>query len=417
MIDAIDTRLDTTPSASFVQQVQQVLDHLHDFPYLMTHPLAQRVTSLAEQGGESSAQHLRREVIQAIELMSPGPGVSFRAPHARLYNVLHLHYVEGMTVQEAARELNVSLRQAYRDLRHGEESVASVLWHKLAQNVNAQQQVEQTPSATIADRSERETALDTHAIPVNLQELLERARNAVTRLCKSRAVTLEAMLPSTPVVVLADAVAAQQVLVGLLSYAIQQAAPGPFHLQLSEEDTAVTLLLTYPVAAPTDEVGPSPEPDQMIEKMVGRLGWSLAETGMQGERDMPGPRTLTLRMPVGGHTLLVIDDNEVLVGLFERYLAGLPFRVLQANHGRRGIELAIRIKPDVIVLDVMMPEIDGWQVLQTLQTLPETQHIPVVVSSVINDPQLATSLGAARYLPKPFGRKELLGVLRELVLL
>lgn len=67
--------------------------------------------------------------------------------------------------------------------------------------------------------------------------------------------------------------------------------------------------------------------------------------------------------------------------------------------------------PDVILLDVMMPHQDGWQVLQRLQAQVGTQHIPVIVCSVFDDPELARSLGAVDFLPKPVSRLQLLRAL------
>src|SRR5689334_12211948 len=134
------------PTPGFISEVQQALEHLHNFPYLQSHPLVQRLHLDAEPSREPSGQRLRRLLVEAIESLSPGPSASFSAPHARLYNLLLLHYVEGMTVQEAAEELSVSLRQAYRDLRHGQESVASFLWASLPES-GAKQQADSPPSS------------------------------------------------------------------------------------------------------------------------------------------------------------------------------------------------------------------------------------------------------------------------------
>jgi len=62
-----------------------------------------------------------------------------------------------------------------------------------------------------------------------------------------------------------------------------------------------------------------------------------------------------------------------------------------------------------VILDVMMPGLDGWEVLQTLRKTPRTSRIPVVVCSVFNDPQLALSLGATVFLPKPVSQGDILG--------
>src|SRR5689334_11404992 len=106
----------------FLEQIKDVLEHLHDFVYLQRHPMAKDEDFSGGAPAESPAQHLRSSVLAAIESLSPGPGIAFRSPHARVYNMLHLRYVEGLTVHQAAHDLNLSLRQAHRDLRRGEES-------------------------------------------------------------------------------------------------------------------------------------------------------------------------------------------------------------------------------------------------------------------------------------------------------
>ena len=75
---------------------------------------------------------------------------------------------------------------------------------------------------------------------------------------------------------------------------------------------------------------------------------------------------------------------------------------------------SIEARPDLITLDVMMPSMDGWQVLRDLAQNPATQHIPVIVCSVLKEPELAFSLGARAYLKKPVDRLELLATLARL---
>ena len=88
--------------------------------------------------------------------------------------------------------------------------------------------------------------------------------------------------------------------------------------------------------------------------------------------------------------------------------------MVAATNGRDGIRLAQELVPHAILLDVMMPEIDGWEVLQTLRTNTQTAAIPVVVCSIFNDPDLAYSLGASLVLSKPVSRDAVLGALRQL---
>ena len=111
--------------------------------------------------------------------------------------------------------------------------------------------------------------------------------------------------------------------------------------------------------------------------------------------------------------MLVIDDNAGLVELFGRYLEGEPFRLLGAQNGAQGLRLVEQQQPTMVILDVMMPEQDGWETLQHLKHSEETRRIPVIVCSVLDDPELAFSLGASEFLAKPVSREALLSCLRR----
>ena len=127
----IITELGEEPPGPFVDQVKHALEHLYDFASLQHHPLLHQLEiDVSTQSPRIIAQDLRRELINAIDILNPGANIVFSDPRARLYNLLLLHYVEGMTIQETANELGISGRQAYRNLRDGNASVATVLWEK-----------------------------------------------------------------------------------------------------------------------------------------------------------------------------------------------------------------------------------------------------------------------------------------------
>ncbi len=387
--------------ATFTDQIKQALERLYDFPSLQRHPLAQEIGVVPDRPGETAGQRLRRELIAAIETLNPGPEAPFRAPHARLYNLLHLHYVEGFTIQEAAHELGISLRQAYRDLRRGEESVAAVLWARRSPTPPPEPRAVQLSSVQ-AEISR----LETHLRPTDVRPILQRAQNAVARLALQRGVTFQVEIPSEPAIVSADPTVAQQVLVSTLSHAVQQARPGALQVALTVGQGEASLFLRY---TPERKTPGAPVVDPVVAQLADRLGWTVRETN-----EPDGRRAITLHMATRGPTVLVIDDNEGLVELLDRYLTGHACRVVPAASGREGLELAEAIQPDAIVLDVMMPEVDGWEVLQMLRTRPQTAAIPIIVCSVFNDPELAYSLGASLFLPKPVRRDDVLAALRRL---
>ncbi len=103
----------------------------------------------------------------------------------------------------------------------------------------------------------------------------------------------------------------------------------------------------------------------------------------------------------GGDTVLVIDDDPAQRDLTTRFLRGLRFNVESASNGRAGLDMARSLKPRAILLDVMMPQMDGWSVLNALKADPELAAIPVIMITFVSDSGLAASLGADEHLVKP----------------
>jgi PAS domain S-box-containing protein len=110
----------------------------------------------------------------------------------------------------------------------------------------------------------------------------------------------------------------------------------------------------------------------------------------------------------GKHVIISIDDEPDVLRLISEKLADSDYVVVPATTGESGIALAKQLKPFAITLDVLMPKMDGWTVLQALKQDPATRDIPVVILSIIENQVLGFSLGASAYLPKPIDRAELL---------
>ncbi len=112
-------------------------------------------------------------------------------------------------------------------------------------------------------------------------------------------------------------------------------------------------------------------------------------------------------------TVLAIDDNPEAVDIIRKYL-GEDYRVIGLFSSENAVEKAKEIRPMAITLDIMMPRKDGWQVLRELKNDPETQDIPVIVLSIVDDQRLGFSLGAAEYIMKPVEKGVLLRKLKTL---
>ncbi|MCL6511170.1 MAG: response regulator, partial [Anaerolineae bacterium] len=135
---------------------------------------------------------------------------------------------------------------------------------------------------------------------------------------------------------------------------------------------------------------------------------------LMGGQVVAKPGEICLTWPVTDasmKTLLVIDDNPGLIRLFRRYMTGHAWRVVEATSLSEAIAAADEHPPDAIVLDVMLPRQDGWEVLRALKLHERTRHAPVIICSVMHQPELASQLGAAGYLKKPVTQAQLLQAL------
>ena len=116
--------------------------------------------------------------------------------------------------------------------------------------------------------------------------------------------------------------------------------------------------------------------------------------------------------------ILVVDDDQLMHLLFEHHLDGAGFRMLSAMSGQQALDIAPREKPAIIVMDVMMPDVDGLAVLRDLKQMEATKAIPVIIITsnrhalMQKESELA---GAAIFLTKPFSPTQLLNEIRRLV--
>jgi CheY-like chemotaxis protein len=111
--------------------------------------------------------------------------------------------------------------------------------------------------------------------------------------------------------------------------------------------------------------------------------------------------------PARTNRVLVIDDDATVRDLMRRYLSREGFDVVTAAGGREGLEFARELNPSVITLDVFMPDLDGWSVLQALKQDADLRRIPVIMMTISDEKQKGITLGASGYLTKPVDRAQL----------
>lgn len=139
-----------------------------------------------------------------------------------------------------------------------------------------------------------------------------------------------------------------------------------------------------------------------LDMLAPRIRWTDPE--LLEHPDMPDDRS---DIQPGDRTLLIIEDDENFAKVMLDFARSRKFKGIVALQGNKGLALAKAYKPDAIILDIQLPVIDGWSVLERLKQHPDLRHIPVHVISVVDEPQQGLTRGAMAYLRKPVDRESM----------
>lgn len=112
--------------------------------------------------------------------------------------------------------------------------------------------------------------------------------------------------------------------------------------------------------------------------------------------------------------VMVIDDEANSITLFSKILEREGYKVIGIQSPEKAVEQVVELKPDIIILDVIMPGIDGWEIIQRLKSNPQTKGIPIIFCTIVADKKRGFSLGASEYLVKPVRDEDLIRALNRL---
>jgi|YNPNPStandDraft_1061719.scaffolds.fasta_scaffold04661_3 CheY-like chemotaxis protein len=396
-------------SEEFLEDLRSALAHLHDPAYLESHPFAARLRFVAQAPDLSRGKLLARTLRLAIEALDPGAGVAPNAPEARPYHLLRGRYIAQRDLVRLAEELDIGERQAYRELRRGVEALAQILCHsdQIAPE-DGEPELGSPPQSRVKEEVERLTNVTLQ--DVDLQQLLAGIVASAQCLAQQQGILLQLELQAEGLTCTTNRVLLRQAILNLLSHALGTTANNqPVLLRLIPGQGEALLELTY---SPTQESAMTDvsEPYAVAQQVLASLNlqWTREKTAEGGE-------IIQVRIPVTRtRSVLLIDDNQGLIRLFCRYLRHQPYRVYSATNADEALAMLDQLQPDVIILDIMMPERDGWEVLQALRQRDAGRRARIVICSIINDPKLSAALGADAFLHKPVDQASLLQVLERL---
>jgi len=284
--------------------------------------------------------------------------------------------------------------------------------------------------------------------PVEVGSLIDEARATVEPLAQGKAISLN-VDPGPELHLIADAAKLKQMLLNLLSNAIKFTPNGGrIQIRGRQVDSWVEIAVSDTgIGIAAQDLGRLFTEFQQLDAGPARqqegTGLGLALTRrfaelhggqVSVESALGKGSTFTLRLPLEAKTLraparhepplvtasdlsrplvLVVDDNPQAAEILARTMGAGGFRIKVAHTGPEALTMARELKPVAITLDILLPEVDGWEVLNRLKADEATRNIPVIVVSVVDNPALGRALGAFDYFVKPVDGKALLSRLSQ----
>lgn len=409
----IDDRQDLSYE-QFVGLLRSALHYLYDPVHLRRSPL---VDLLGLAGEFDRAAALQRTLVAAIRDLKPPDDESPQSRAWRIYDTLSLHYVRQLGREAVANQLGISERQMRREQRLAIEALAQHLWRSpQLEGAAAKSQPLRRASTDFdgelpAGASFGGEQPDGRAAPpelrIPLAEALENVRSLALPLAQQMDVGLDIYLTASLVALPVSPMALRTILLTVLTVVIPRARSGAIAMTAARRDDEIAIAVTC-----NDSHG---QQGVLTDTDLARLATAQEQAAFYDARLELGTRgqglsvTLLLTAPEQA-VVLVVDDNADWLELVQRYAAGSRYQVVTSLMPETACAAAGKLQPSLIILDVMMHNIDGWQVLSDLRHDPATSHIPVVVCTVLPLEEMALALGANAFLQKPVSQQQFLHI-------
>jgi len=391
----------------FERQLQEALNHLYDPDYQPSEALC----AALGYGVQDGALAVQTAILRAIKDLEPPSDTPPTASTRQAYDLLHNRFVLRLTQEETADRMHISRTSVHRAQRTAVHVLARALWEGSAaqQVAEGEEQVAEVPNAQAPDwqsQMQRELAALQASAPnavSNVGETIDsvlKLGDVLTSQYEAR-VEVESVQPGLMAVIHPSIL--RQILIAAIRRVAQYTSPGPITIFARLEDGNVKITLTGPITVAGDR---RPTENDLVRDL-------LVPEDVHVEAHIDGDRAfLWVGLPSTGKvTVLVVDDNPDMARFYRRSTEKTSYHIIHIAEGRSLFEAIAATAPDIIVLDVMLPDVDGWELLTRLHQDPARRHIPVIVCSVVREEELALSLGAACYLSKPVRSREFIQAL------
>lgn len=412
-------------SSVFIPTLRLTLSHLYDPNYLR----ASKLTELLGIPEPADRVATLRKILQgSIEATHPDPKAPLDSNPKRIHQILFYRFIEQSSQKEVASEMLLSVRQIQRLEAAAIRQLALQLERDYPFAIDWEEESEESDleSAPPADKpSEEAVARPAYELqmeidwlkrsypiePLHLDDLLLPLLKMISPLLETHAVRVDNQTRELIVPFQGNQTALRQALLNVITLIIPALKNGQIHFLPEIQPEWVCLdIEAWPFAGDVafDQNDNIRVAQQLVEVSKGTMSWSGPDN--QDSKFRIQLCFQRAHLPV----VFVIDDNEDAQLLFERCLDNTAFRYSGTRDPLAVIPLIEQLRPNIIILDVMLPGQDGWEILSQLRRNAQTENIPIIISTILPQQELALMLGANDFLRKPFTKKELLAVLRHL---
>lgn len=403
-----------------IAALRSALHYLYDPVHLRSSPL---VDLLGLDEHFDSATALQTALTAAIRALKPDADAPPQSRAWRVYDILHFQYIRQLSREAVATQLGISERQLRREQRVALEVLAQQLIPQFEQNYVPAVDEDENPlaqTAAVAQTAEvggAEQALSeellwlkkrTAEAPIGLSAALAMVQQLVRPLADQWQVSLQLDVAPALVDHPVPPLLLRSILPTILSVAIPRAGPWPLTIVATQGPRRLTISVRSHASQPQAALNEKELAGLQTAETVAHFhGAELivprsATTGMIATLSLPSLAPLPI---------LVIDDNADWLELQQRYVVGSHYQLTGTSDSLRAALLAAQLQPAVILLDVMMHNVDGWQILSELRHDPATAAIPIVICTILPVADLALALGANAFLQKPVTQEQFLQTL------
>lgn len=404
---------------NFIRELRFAYNHLYDWAVLRKSSL---ITLFDLQNDKDSSASLRNILRDAIESIKPQGEKNQKLKSWRIYQLLYTRYIEQLSQSETAYDLGLSLRHLRREETLALETVGLFLWDhyhlekkwygvsQISPNLDQGTAIEITTPDHYSELEWLQQSIPYE--PVQIQDLIQEILHLDDATIRKQMVHIESNLSEKLPPVITKRTTIRQALLSIVNTIINIIPEGTLEFNAEIQASELSLIIEgFGVSEINPPVFPDEEKTTVLYQLVELSGGKLT-INSKGQEDSQIAAIISL--PVKDMVkVMVVDDNRDTLQFIARCLSGTQYLLIPAHEPDRAVEIAIANQPQIIILDVMLPKIDGWELLDNFRHHPALRDIPVVIFSIVAQDQLAKDLGALAFLKKPVSRDDLLAFLDQ----